>query len=202
MRASLAALAVLLALFVTQRPADAAPRQTGIVVLVIDRSGSMQGPKLEETKKAAKAAASALHPDDYIAVVAFDSEAQVFVKPTKASNKGQIDKDIDRVAAGGGTNIYPGLKEAFELTKPIKVDRKLVILLSDGEAPSDGIADLVKEMRKDKITISTVAVQGADEAMLKTISNDGGGRMYKVDDLKTLSQTYVKELREAKLALK
>ncbi len=77
-----------------------------------------------------------------------------------------------------------------------------MILLSDGEAPYEGITDLVKEMRKDKVTISTVAVEGADEVLLQDISKQGGGRFQKVTDLKTLSQTYVKELGEAKLALK
>jgi Ca-activated chloride channel family protein len=83
------------------------------VVLVIDRSGSMQGPKLEAAKESARVTAEVLSPNDYIAVVAFDSEAQVFVRPTRASNKMRISNDIALLQSGGGTNIFPGLKEAF-----------------------------------------------------------------------------------------
>src|SRR3982750_4380368 len=57
------------------------------VVLVIDRSGSMQGPKLEAAKESARATAEVLSPNDYIAVVAFDSEAMKLVRPTRASKQ-------------------------------------------------------------------------------------------------------------------
>ncbi len=191
----------LLAMFVFVGPAIAKPRETGALVLVIDRSGSMRGPKLEAAKAAAKAAASALHPDDIVSVVVFDSEASVLLRPQKSANRVAIGKQIDKMVTGGGTNILPGLKEASEILADQKVDRKHVILLSDGEAPNEGIADLVKQMRKAKITISTVAVQGADEVLLKAISDGGGGRLYKVDDLKTLSEVYLKELKTAKLAI-
>ena len=85
------------------------------LVLVLDRSGSMQGPKLEAAKESARVTAEALSQNDYIAVVAFDSEATTIVRPTRASNKMRISTDIARLQSGGGTNIYPGLKEAFEI---------------------------------------------------------------------------------------
>ena len=196
------ALALLVGAIAAPARADTKKRETGALVLLIDRSGSMQGPKLDAAKDAAKAAASALHPDDMVAVVAFDSEATDFLKPTKAGSKAEINKSLDRLTAGGGTSFYPGLKEAYEILKGLKADKKHVILLSDGESPDDGIEDLLKDMKNAKITVSTVAVPGGEEVLLEKISDDGGGRMYKVTDLKTLSQTYVKELKEAKLALK
>jgi Mg-chelatase subunit ChlD len=172
------------------------------LVLVIDRSGSMQGAKMDAVKTAAKAAVSALGPNDHVALVIFDSQATVWVKPQRAANRVAINKQIELLTAGGGTNIYPGLKEAHGILTGITVAKKHVILLSDGEAPTEGISDLVKEMRKANETISTVAVDGADENLLKSISTEGGGRMHKVTDLKTLSEVYVKELKEAKLASK
>src|ERR1044072_9335239 len=63
------------------------------LVLVIARSGSMQGPKLEAAKESARVTAEGLSPDDYISVVAFDSEAQVYVRPTRASNRMRISND-------------------------------------------------------------------------------------------------------------
>jgi hypothetical protein len=43
---------------------------------------------------------------------------------------------------------------------------KHVILMTDGEAPSDGIAELVQDMRASRITVSCVGVQGADRNLL------------------------------------
>jgi len=175
------------------------PRAPRTLVLVIDRSGSMQGAKLDAAKLAVDSAVGTLQAGDQVAVVAFDSEAQVFLRPQSASNRARITKEIARLTSGGGTNILAGIKEASEILHDLKAGTKHVILLSDGQSPSDGISDLVKQMRKDQITISTIAVDGADEVLLKQISVEGAGRMYKVTDLGQLSQTFVKE---TKLALK
>src|SRR5262249_61607704 len=81
------------------------------VVLVIDRSGSMQGPKLEAAKESARATAEVLSPNHYIAEVAVDSEASILVHSTRASNKMRISNDITRLQSSGGTKIYPGLRD-------------------------------------------------------------------------------------------
>lgn len=167
------------------------------VVLVIDRSGSMQGPKLEAAKESARATAEVLSANDYIAVVAFDSEAMKLVQPTRASNKMRISNDIARLQSGGGTNIYPGLKEAFEILQGINAKVKHVILMTDGEAPSDGIAELVQDMRASRITVSCVGVQGADRNLLSMIADGGDGRLYMVEDIGALPKIFMKETQEA-----
>jgi Ca-activated chloride channel homolog len=167
------------------------------LVLVIDRSGSMQGPKLEAAKESARVTAEVLSPDDYIAVVAFDSEAQVYVRPTRAANKMRISMDISKLQAGGGTNIFPGLKEAFEILQNINAKVKHVILMTDGEAPTDGLAELVQDMRASRITVSCVGVQGADRAMLEMIAQAGEGRIYMVEDIGSLPKIFMKETQEA-----
>lgn len=167
------------------------------LVIVIDKSGSMQGPKLESTKAAILATVEALDPDDQVAVVVFDSQATVMVQLQRAANQKQIAAEVGRLQSGGGTNIFPGLKDAFSVLATSRLARRHVLLLSDGEAPSDGIPELIKDMRTDKITISTVAVEGADEKLLEDISKQGGGRAYKVTDLKALAPTFVKETRVA-----
>src|SRR5262245_599109 len=194
------AAALLVALAACSTIADTPkPPGPGALVLVIDRSGSMQGPKLEAALDASSAAASSLAPDDIVAVVGFDSEAAIYVTPQVASDRKRFAEELAHLTAGGGTNILPGLEEAHEILRAVKVPTKHVILLSGGEAPYDGIAERVREMRDDHITISTVAVAGADETLLQQISTQGGGRMYKVDDLKRLTQTFVKETQLALL---
>jgi len=167
------------------------------LVLVLDRSGSMQGPKLEAAKESARVTAEVLSPNDYIAVVAFDSEAQVYVRPQRASNRMRISAEISRLQSGGGTNIYPGLKEAFDILQGINAKVKHVILMTDGEAPSDGIAELVADMRASRITVSCVGVQGADRNLLGQIADAGEGRLYMVEDIGALPKIFMKETQEA-----
>jgi Ca-activated chloride channel homolog len=167
------------------------------LVLVIDRSGSMQGPKLEAAKESARVTTEVLSPNDYIAVVAFDSEASVLVRPQRAANRMRISAEISRLQSGGGTNIFPGLKEAFEILQGINAKVKHVILMTDGEAPTDGLAELVQDMRSSRITVSCVGVQGADRQMLQMISEAGEGRLYMVDDIGSLPKIFMKETQEA-----
>jgi len=167
------------------------------LMLVIDRSGSMQGPKIEAAKESARVTTEVLSPNDVIGVIAFDSEAQVFVRPQRAANKMRISADISRLQSAGGTNIYPGLREAFELLQGINAKVKHVILLSDGEAPYDGIVDLVQDMRSARITVSAVGVSGADRNLLSMIADNGDGRLYMTDDIGALPRIFMKETTEA-----
>lgn len=167
------------------------------IVLVMDKSGSMNGAKLEAAKESARVTAEVLSPNDYIAVVAFDSEATVYVRPQRAANRMRISAEISRLTPNGGTNIFPGLKEAYEILQGINAKVKHVIVLSDGEAPPDGINELVQDMRSARITVSCVGVQGADRNLLSMIADTGDGRLYMVEDLGALPKIFMKETHEA-----
>ena len=141
--------------------------------------------------------AEVLSPNDYIAVVAFDSEAQTFVRPQRAANRMRISTEIARLTSGGGTNIFPGLKEAYEILQGINAKVKHVIVMTDGEAPHDGILELVGDMRSSRITVSSVGVQGADRNLLSMIADAGDGRLYMVEDIGALPKIFMKETQEA-----
>jgi Mg-chelatase subunit ChlD len=164
------------------------------MALVIDRSGSMTGMPLEMAKQAAKATADTLAADDLLEVIAFDSQPTRIVRMTPAKHSARIQNDIARIQAGGGTEIFSALDTAYQALTTTRAKRKHVVLLTDGQAPQNGIRDLVQAMAAEDITVTTVGLGGGiDEALLRTISEVGGGRFYKVADPQSLPRIFTRE---------
>jgi uncharacterized membrane protein len=164
------------------------------LALVIDKSGSMSGPKMDLTKEAARATAEMMPPADQIAVVVFDSQATPVVRLQRAANRMRILGDIGRIQASGGTNILAGLREAIDELLPARARKRHVILLSDGQSPYEGIADLVDAAAAAQITISAVGVgEGADQTLLSMIATRGGGRFYHTRDPASIPRIFSRE---------
>ncbi len=164
------------------------------MALVIDRSGSMQGLPLEMAKQAAKATADTLAGDDLLEVIAFDSQPTRIVRMTPAKHSARIQSDIARIQAGGGTEIFSAMDTAYQALSTTRAKRKHVVLLTDGQAPQNGIRDLVQGMAAEDITVTTVGLGGGvDESLLRMISDVGGGRFYKVLDPQSLPRIFTRE---------
>jgi len=164
------------------------------MVLVLDRSGSMSGLPMEMAKAAAKATADTLSSDDLIEVIAFDSAPTRVVRMTAAKHRARIQNDIARIQAGGGTEIFGALDAAYQSLTTTRARRKHVILLTDGQASHNGIRDLVQAMAAEGITLTSVGLgSGIDEGLLRTISDLGGGRLYKVMDPQQLPRVFTRE---------
>jgi Ca-activated chloride channel homolog len=162
--------------------------------LIIDRSGSMSGPKMDLTKEAARGAAELMNAQDLITVVTFDSQAQTVVRLQPASNRQRILSDIAQVRASGGTNVLPGLQEAFDQLLAARARKKHAIVLSDGQSPAEGVRELVDEAAAAGITVSAVGVgDGADLALLQTIAARGGGRFYHTRDPSSIPRIFTRE---------
>jgi Mg-chelatase subunit ChlD len=164
------------------------------MALVIDRSGSMTGLPLEMAKQAAKATADTLAADDLLEVIAFDSQPTRVVRLTPAKHRARIQSDIARIQAGGGTEIFPALDAAYQALSSVRAKKKHVILLTDGQAPQNGIRDLVQAMSAENITVSSVGLgNGVDENLLRMIADVGQGRFYKVADPQSLPRIFTRE---------
>ncbi len=164
------------------------------MVLVVDKSGSMEGDKIEMAKSAARSAVELLGNSDQIGVVAFDGETFVISEMQSATNKGRIGDDISRIEAGGGTTMYPAMEQAFELLKNTPARLKHVIILTDGVSSPGDFAGLAGEMAQAKITVSTVAVgTDSDTNVLEEIAKTGQGRYYFTDDPANIPQIFAKE---------
>ncbi len=170
------------------------------LILVIDKSGSMSSDdRLGLVKEAARATARTLDPSDEIGVVAFDSSPQVLVRLQPAANRLRISSAIRRLAAGGGTNAMPALREAYLQLAGSKALVKHVILLSDGESPEAGMNSLLGDMREADITVSSVGVGvGAGKDFLYRVAERGRGRYFFSEDGTDVPRIFSREAREVK----
>lgn len=135
------------------------------VAIVLDKSGSMSGEKLERAKQAARLAVDRLSSADIVSVVAYDTTVRVVVPATKAVDKQTIHAGIDRLAASGNTALFAGVsKGADELRKFFDRNRvNRVVLLSDGLAnvgPSsaDELARLGHALMREGMSVTTLGL--------------------------------------------
>lgn len=166
--------------------------------MVLDRSGSMTGVKVQLAKEAAIAAAEVLKPQDLVGVVAFDSFPHPVLDLTRAREKAEIVEQISRIVAGGGTHIAPALRLAHEELRTARTKLKHVILLSDGHSEGYGYEEMAREMYDEDITLSTVAIgDGADQDLLSRMAEAGGGRFYFTSDFSHIPKIFTKETLKA-----
>lgn len=164
------------------------------MVLVIDKSGSMGGEKIELAKDAAKSAAELLSPRDQLGVIAFDGAPYWISELHSASDKGYIIDRISTIEASGGTNIYPGLSNAYDALSTASAKLKHVILLTDGISQPGDYDGIIRDMVSARITLSCVAVsQQADQKLLEELAQAGGGRYYFCDSPQSVPQIFAKE---------
>jgi Mg-chelatase subunit ChlD len=164
------------------------------LALVIDRSGSMAGEKMELAKEAARATAEVLSPDDALLVIGFDSVAERFVPLQSAGNRAAIQRDIGRLSPRGGTAIFPALDAAYQDLAASHAANRHVILLTDGQTGESGLPELTAAMRAEGITVTTVGV-GADvnRALLSELADLGGGRSYFTTDPSSVPRIFLSE---------
>lgn len=165
------------------------------LVIVIDRSGSMDGAKFALAKEAAARSAELLREDDTLGFIAFDDSPWVVVETAPLTNKQEAIDKIRSVAIGGGTNIYPALEKAYSELRDLKLQRKHIILLTDGQSATDGnYASLIEEGKKKNITLSTLALgSDADRRLLEELAKMGSGRFYDVSDASVIPSVLSRE---------
>lgn len=164
------------------------------MVLVIDKSGSMGGIKIELAKEAARSTVELLGPRDKIGVIAFDGSPFWITEMHDASDKAFISNQVGTITASGGTNLYPALQQAYFALTETTAKLKHVIVLSDGHSTPGDWYGIANSMHSERITISTVGIgSGADMNMLGDLAKWGGGREYFTQDPYNVPQIFAKE---------
>ncbi|MEJ7637678.1 MAG: VWA domain-containing protein, partial [Singulisphaera sp.] len=164
------------------------------MMLVIDKSGSMGGEKIEMAKDAARAAVELLGPNDKVGVLAFEGENFWVSELHPCTDKGFVLDHIAALEAGGGTVMAPAMEEGFEALQGAVAKLKHMIILTDGISSPGDFEGIAQAMAAERITVSTVAM-GSDAAqdVLEEIARIGNGRYYVADDPAQVPQIFAKE---------
>jgi len=179
---------------VKMKAPDKEKRYSTALMLVLDRSGSMSGAKIEICKSAAIATTNLLTPKDYVGVVAFDSSAHWIVPMTRANDPAGIERQIATLNAGGGTNLHPAMTAAGEALGRVQASVKHMIVLSDGQTTGGGYEGMAASLHQNGVTISTVGIgSGAHLQLLQSIANAGAGEFYATQDFNTIPQIFTRD---------
>ena len=164
-------------------PREERQRPSLAMVLVIDRSTSMEGAAIELAKQATRRAIEVLDPRDQVGVLTFE-EVPTWISPIHpCSDKAPVLARIETIRAGGRTDSCPALERAYLALDEAFADHKHIILLTDGISHPGDFEQVTARIAKAGITLSTVAVgKEAAGPLLEDLARIGHGRYYYCDD--------------------
>ncbi len=181
-------------------PAKLAPPRSPegtAVVLIIDKSSSMEGRKIELARLAAIGVVENLRPIDSVGVLIFDNSFQWAVPIRKAEDRATIKKLISGITPDGGTQIAPALTEAYQRILPQTAMYKHIVLLTDGISEEGDSMTLTKEALTNHVTISTVGLgQDVNRAFLDKVATNASGKSYFLNDPAGLEQILLRDVEE------
>jgi Ca-activated chloride channel family protein len=158
----------------------AAVRNPLNLAMVLDKSGSMEGVKIVNLRKAAKNVIGMLDEDDYVSITAFSDRVFKIAPSQSASDKSALEAVIDSIRDGGGTamsgGMEQGLKELKKYLSPDRVNRML--LLTDGQTfgDEDECRKLGAEMGTEDVVIQALGLgEDWNEDLLDEVAEASGG---------------------------
>lgn len=194
----------LMARFVGGAAPVANQRRSLNLSLVIDRSGSMAGAKIDYTRQAAQFLVQNLTPLDYLSVVLYNDSVETLISPEPVVNKDAITQQIEKIRISGTTNLSGGwLQGCSHVARNYAHDRvNRVLLMSDGLA-NRGVTDMsklvsmaTKRFADEEISTTTMGL-GSDfnEDLMMAMANSGGGAFYFIESPEAAPTIFNEELR-------
>ncbi len=167
------------------------------VVLVLDKSGSMRGEKIEQARNALLYVLDHLPEKDRVGIVVYDGNVQTFRSELiSAADKREMESArtfVRSMGASGSTNIDLGLESAMQLLKGVD-GKSYIVHLSDG-VPTVGETDERKivanfnKLNKERHRIFNFGVgYDVNSRLLNRLSRDGFGQTFFVDPVQNIEE--------------
>jgi Ca-activated chloride channel family protein len=174
------------------------------LAVVLDRSGSMTGAKIEKARQAAMGLVDQLAPGDVFSLVTYSDHAQVVVSAEEVKDKELLKARIARIRPGGSTALYAGVALGADQLQERFSSRRInrVILLSDGLAnvgpssPRD-LRLLGRRLSEQGIAVTTIGVgDDYNEDLMAGLAEASDANYYYVKDTEKLPEIFARELGE------
>jgi Ca-activated chloride channel family protein len=168
------------------------------ICLVLDRSTSMQGDKMDMVKATAIQLLRSLRAEDVFSVVAFSDNAEVIIPAAFNADKKKQEGRIQMIYPSGATEIYNGLKAGLQEVRrtvdPSRVNH--IILLTDGQTYGDeqDCLRLAEEAAAQNIGISGMGI-GNDwnDIFLDALASKTGGSSAYISTPKDIQRLLVEK---------
>lgn len=181
------------------------------LTLVLDRSNSMNGTRLDRVKAAANQIIEQLTANDFLSIVTFNDFAEVVIEAGPVENKALLKARVSMIAASGGTEIFKGLSLGVEQNRSKRNNSFVnhVIMLTDGNTygDQDRCLSLAEDLTDEGIGVSALGIgqEWNDEFLDKLASITGGVAEYVMnansvqhflnDHVRSLANTFAERLQ-------
>ncbi len=194
----------------TPLAARSAPSPPLNVCIVIDRSTSMQGEKMDMVKATAIQILRNLRPQDILSVVTFSDRAEVIIPAAFHQERARLEARIQMIQPGGATEMFQGLDlGAKEVMRSIDTKRiNHIVLLTDGHTYGDDqeCLSLASKLAERGIGISAMGIgREWNDIFLDILANRTGGssayiaepqdiKRLLLEKFNALAQTYAEDV--------
>jgi Ca-activated chloride channel family protein len=188
--------------------ASAPARVPTDVLVILDRSGSMEGEKIEHARAAVRELLHQLGPEDRFALASYASEARIDSPLVRVSTDElrSLEARVDAISAMGGTNLSAGLDlglgSVLASRAPGRAARVIVIsdgLANEGDSSREGLVARVRRAAQREWVVTAIGV-GADfdEQLMGALADAGTGNFYYLDHAGDLASVFAREFGAAR----